>query len=228
MTARTLADCVMAARPRGRDRGRGWARRAVRFAAIAAAIAGAGLAVAGAWGGEPRELTDPLPLPPARAEPGEYRWPIVKVIDGDTLKVDARADMPPELARLNVRLRGVDTPEKGGRAKCDAERRAGRAATAFTAAAVANAATVTFRNLAWGKYGGRVLADATVDGRSLADSLIIAGHGRAGMVVTSGDFGEDAVAEARRYAEDKGIPIELVNGKQLARLIVEHGLKVMS
>ena len=68
-----------------------------------------------------------------------YRWPIVKVVDGDTLKVDARADMPPELARLHVRLRGVDTPEKGGRAKCDAERRAGRAATAFTAAAVAGA-----------------------------------------------------------------------------------------
>ncbi len=66
----------------------------------------------------------------------EYRWPIVKVIDGDTIKVDAGADMPPELARLNVRLRGVDTPEKGGRAKCDAERRAARAATAFTAAAI--------------------------------------------------------------------------------------------
>ena len=74
-----------------------------------------------------------------RSEPGMYRWPIVKVVDGDTLKVDARADMPPELARLHVRLRGVDTPEKGGRAKCDAERRAGRAATAFTAAAVAGA-----------------------------------------------------------------------------------------
>ena len=107
-----------------------------------------------------------------------YRWPVVKVIDGGTIKVDARGDFPPELATLNVRLRGVDTPEKGGRAKCDAERRAGRAATAFTAAAVAGGA-VTFRNLAWGKHGGRVLADASVDGRSLADRLIIEGHGRA-------------------------------------------------
>ena len=42
---------------------------------------------------------------------GEYHWPIVKVVDGDTIKVDARADFPPELAMLNVRLRGVDTPE---------------------------------------------------------------------------------------------------------------------
>ena len=102
----------------------------------------------------------------------------MKVIDGHTLKVDARGDFPPELATLNVRLRGVDTPEKGGRAKCDAERRAGRAATAFTAAAVAGGG-VTFRNLAWGKYGGRVLADASVDGRLLADRLVIEGHGRA-------------------------------------------------
>ena len=54
-------------------------------------------------------------------------------------------------------------------------RRAARAATAFTAAAVAGGA-VTFHNLAWGKYGGRVLAD--VDGRSRAAALIAAGHGR--------------------------------------------------
>lgn len=38
---------------------------------------------------------------------------------------------------------------------------------------------MTFRNLAWDKDGGRVLADISVDGRSLADRLIIAGHGRA-------------------------------------------------
>ena len=111
-------------------------------------------------------------------EPGVYRWPVAKVIDGHTIKVNAAGDFPPELATLNVRLRGVDTPEKGGRAKCDAERRAGRAATAFTAAAVAGGG-VTFRNLAWGKYGGRVLADASVDGRLLADRLVIEGHGRA-------------------------------------------------
>lgn len=55
-------------------------------------------------------------------------------------------------------------------------RRAAPAATAFTAAAVAGAAVVTTHNLAWGKYGGRVLAD--VDGRSRAAASIAAGHGR--------------------------------------------------
>ncbi|MCY4502217.1 MAG: thermonuclease family protein, partial [Alphaproteobacteria bacterium] len=52
----------------------------------------------------------------------DYSWPVVRVVDGDTVKVDASADLPPELASLSIRLRGVDTPEKGGRAKCETER----------------------------------------------------------------------------------------------------------
>ena len=49
-----------------------------------------------------------------------------------------------------------------------------------------------------------------------------------GMVITSGNFSPAAEDEAKRYEEDKGIPIELVDGEQLAGLIVEHGLdKVM-
>ena len=48
-----------------------------------------------------------------------------------------------------------------------------------------------------------------------------------GMVITSGDFSCEAVAETKRYEEDKGIPIELVDGEQFAGLIVEHGLGIM-
>ena len=77
---------------------------------------------------------------------GHYRWPILRVIDGDTVKVDAGTDMPPELASLSVRLRGVDTPEKGGHAKCDAERAVGQAATAFTQAALAEADSIVVRD----------------------------------------------------------------------------------
>ena len=109
----------------------------------------------------------------------DYSWPVVRVVDGDTVKVDASADLPPELASLSVRLRGVDTPEKGRRAKCDAEKRAGRAATDFTQAAVAGAESVIVRDPAWGKWGGRVIADLVLDGYSLSSTLIEAGHGRA-------------------------------------------------
>ena len=117
-------------------------------------------------------------LAAAPAHAADYAWPVTRVVDGDTVAVDASADMPPELAAIKVRLRGVDTPEKGRRAKCDSERRAGKAATAFTKAAVGQARTVAVRNPAWGKWGGRVIADLILDDRSLATALITAGHGR--------------------------------------------------
>ena len=46
-----------------------------------------------------------------------------------------------------------------------------------------------------------------------------------GMVITSGEFSPEAETEAKRYVEDTGIPIELVDGEQFAGLIVDHGLK---
>ena len=113
------------------------------------------------------------------ASAADYAWPVVRVVDGDTVAVDASGDLPPELADLRVRLRGVDTPEKGGRAKCPDERVAGQAATAFTEKAVAGASTIVVRDLEWGKWGGRVVADLVLDGHSLSESLIAAGHGRA-------------------------------------------------
>lgn len=108
----------------------------------------------------------------------DYEWPVLRVIDGDTVAVDASADMPPELSKLNVRLDGVDTPEKGHRAKCDSEREAGQAATDFTEAAIAAAEHVVVRDPRWGKYGSRVLADLSLDGRSLTEALIESEHGR--------------------------------------------------
>ena len=47
------------------------------------------------------------------------------------------------------------------------------------------------------------------------------------MVITSGTFSEEAAAEADAYGEKQGIPIELVDGEQFAKLIVEHGLREM-
>ena len=114
----------------------------------------------------------------APALAADYDWPVVRVVDGDTVAVDAGTDMPPELAALSVRLRSVDTPEKGGRAKCASERAAGQAAAAFTTNTLDGAESVVVRDPAWGKWGGRVIADLIVDGESLSAALIAAGHGR--------------------------------------------------
>ena len=114
----------------------------------------------------------------ARAQGADYTWPVKRVIDGDTVVVNASADLPSELSRLAVRLDGVDTPEKGWRAKCAEERKKGREAKAFTKRQIDKAARIVVRNPAWGKYGGRVIADLVLDGKSLSDVLIAKGHGR--------------------------------------------------
>ena len=95
-----------------------------------------------------------LALAAAPASAADYAWPVVKVVDGDTVKVDAASDMPPELASIVVRLRGVDTPEKGGRATCSKEREAGQRATAFTTDAIAAAKEIVVRDPAWDVYAG--------------------------------------------------------------------------
>lgn len=46
-----------------------------------------------------------------------------------------------------------------------------------------------------------------------------------GMVITSGSISPEAVQAAEQYYEVKGIRIELLDGEQFARLIVEHGLR---
>ena len=46
------------------------------------------------------------------------------------------------------------------------------------------------------------------------------------MVITSGTISHEAIAEAEIYTEEAGVPIYLVDGEQLATLIVELGLRV--
>jgi predicted Mrr-cat superfamily restriction endonuclease len=68
-------------------------------------------------------------------------------------------------------------------------------------------------------------------GRDVVEQLIRgmeAESATLGMVVTSGSIGDDAVQAAEKYFEEKGIRIELVDGEQFAKLIVEHGIRTSS
>ena len=96
------------------------------------------------------------------------------VTDGDTICVEC-SWAPPPLARMAIRLRGIDTPEKGWRAKCPEEARLGELATAKLKEIVESAEQIEFNNLEWDKYGGRVLADVVIDGVPVAERLIAAG-----------------------------------------------------
>ena len=116
---------------------------------------------------------------PLSAQAADHAWPIVRVIDGDTVVVDASADLPPELADLRVRLRDVDTPEAGHRAGCDAEREAAARATTFVGDLFDAAISAVVRDPEWGKWGGRVVADIVLDDKySLAELVVNFGHGR--------------------------------------------------
>lgn len=114
------------------------------------------------------------PAPAAEADPPGWRY--METVDGGTLAFAVPA-LPAPLARVLVRVRGVDTPETR-RPKCEWERRAGEAATAYTRTALKAASTIAQADMKWGKYGGRVLARAPVDGRDPVEAPIADGHGR--------------------------------------------------
>ncbi len=107
-----------------------------------------------------------------------YDTQILRVSDGDTIVISARflpAPLKPELA---VRIYGVDTPEKGHRAQCPSEAQRGEAASAWTKQLIASGQKFQVTLYAWDKFGGRVLGDILVDGRSVRAGLIQNGFAR--------------------------------------------------
>jgi len=107
-----------------------------------------------------------------------YSYKITRVVDGDTVEFEAKF-LPVELGdKLKIRILGVDTPEKAPRAKCEKEAAAGQAATDFSKKAIANAKTLQIELKEWDKFGGRVLGDVIVDGKSLSKMLIDNGLAR--------------------------------------------------
>ncbi|NDD03738.1 MAG: thermonuclease family protein, partial [Proteobacteria bacterium] len=79
---------------------------------------------------------------------------------------------------LSIRVFGVDTPEKGFRAKCPEEDQRGQAATAFTKSQINTSTKRQIVMMDWDKYGGRVLGDVILDGKSLRMMLIQNGFAR--------------------------------------------------
>lgn len=107
-----------------------------------------------------------------------YDWAITRVIDGDTVAVQAPWLPDPLKKELSVRVWGVDTPEKGFRAQCPDEDQRGQAATAFTKQVILSSKQRVIMLRGWDKYGGRVLGDVILDGQSLRNLLIQNGFAR--------------------------------------------------
>jgi len=107
-----------------------------------------------------------------------YDWQITRVVDGDTVEFAAPWLPDPLKKRLVIRVYGVDTPEKGHRAQCPSEAQRGAAATEFTKKVITDSKKAQVAIWDWDKFGGRVLGDIIVDGKSLRALLIQNGFAR--------------------------------------------------
>lgn len=107
-----------------------------------------------------------------------YDWAVTRIIDGDTVEIEAPYLPAPLKPVLSIRVYGVDTPEKGWRGKCDKEKELGAAATRFTTGLISLAEEVQVEIREWDKFGGRVLGDLWIDGKSLTALLIENGFAR--------------------------------------------------
>ena len=106
-----------------------------------------------------------------------YEYAVTGVYDGDTFYINMPG-LPPELSRLGVRVRGIDTPEIRG--KCDAEKHNANGAKLFTTRMIRLSGNrVILQGLKWDKYGGRIDADVyLMNGEKLADLMIMQGYAR--------------------------------------------------
>ena len=107
-----------------------------------------------------------------------YEANILRASDGDTVVIAAPYLPAPLKQELAVRIFGVDTPEKGFRAQCPAEDAKGQAASKFTAGLIAASKKKQVTLMAWDKFGGRILGDIILDGKSLRAELIKNGYAR--------------------------------------------------
>jgi endonuclease YncB( thermonuclease family) len=113
----------------------------------------------------------------AKVSQTRYEYNVTGVYDGDTFYIEMPG-LPPELKRIGVRVRGIDTAEMRG--KCNEERRTAAGAKLFTTRMLKLSGNkVTLQGLKWDKYGGRVGADVFLsNGENLAQLMIKQGYAR--------------------------------------------------
>lgn len=108
---------------------------------------------------------------------GPVQARVLRVLDGDTPAVVAEI-WPGHFVVINVRVGGIDTPEKKGRAKNEYEAQLAEQASAATRQLI-DGKDVLLYNVEYEKYGGRMLGDIkTLDGTSVAENLISKGLAR--------------------------------------------------
>ena len=104
-----------------------------------------------------------------------YEYKILRVIDGDTIEIEAKFLPSPLKPKLKLRIIGVDTPEKNSKKECEkilAER-----ATLFTTKKIDEGKSKKIQVIKWDSFG-RILGDVFIDGKSLKKLLLDGKLGR--------------------------------------------------
>jgi micrococcal nuclease len=118
-------------------------------------------------------LLAPLLPGPAHSAPlpGPVPAKILRVIDGDTVRVAAHVWIG-QTVTIDVRLRGIDAPEIGAHAHCAFERDKADQAKAYLASLV-EGRKVALTEIANDKYGGRVDARIVLADGGDASALML-------------------------------------------------------
>jgi endonuclease YncB( thermonuclease family) len=118
-------------------------------------------------------LLAPYFLSPARGTEleGPVSAHVVRVIDGDTVAVEAQVWLN-QILKVDVRLAGINAPEIGSHARCDFERDKADQAKAYLASLIEDR-DVKLMGIETDKYGGRVDAHIVLnDGRDVSDLML--------------------------------------------------------
>ncbi|WP_428562334.1 MAG: thermonuclease family protein [Solidesulfovibrio sp. DCME] len=112
-----------------------------------------------------------LASPALAREPGpDLEAKVVRVVDGDTIKVRLLGRMPRCFRAQAVRLRHCDTPElRDNRPEIAAK---AREAKAYVAERITPGMRLTLRDVGRDKYGGRMVVDVEIAGENLCRALI--------------------------------------------------------
>jgi len=100
---------------------------------------------------------------------------VVKVYDGDTIYVNLDCVISIFCKNIGVRLQGIDTPEIKTRNR--KEKEAGIKAREYLKSVIDKASYIELVNYERGKYF-RIIGDVRVNGLSLSETMISAGHAR--------------------------------------------------
>jgi endonuclease YncB( thermonuclease family) len=121
-----------------------------------------------------------LLVAPAKAENLDtmYVYKAIKIIDGDTIALNVENEKPLiQKLGLSVRIRGIDTPERGSRAKCNKEKALAEKATKLVNDIIGAMGQneLLLSKVKWDKFGGRVDAFVKVNGVDIGKALLIRG-----------------------------------------------------